>query len=184
MNLDKIRNIRLYKCHSSYRGEPSIGSGDCYANTHKLESCYEPLIIWSHGSNTVTLFPEDAGYPIGQDADYSYVVLEILYQNIDPQPKQEDDEYDDEDDASSSTPKLAYFDQLTLRLFMAEKLRAHELGVITLGTEPEPIGILIPPQFQRFQISSYCFNNCIKEVVTLLLFKYKFLPFHNNPISE
>lgn len=154
MNREKIRNIQLYECEPTYQGVPSIPPGDCYSNTQKLENCYSPLFTWSPGANTITVLPEDTGYPIGRQAEYSHVVLEILYENSD-NPSFE-----------SSRNRVGYFDRVTLRVHMTnegEPLRANELGVLTLGTESEPIGILIPPGLDRFRISSYCFNNCIRS---------------------
>lgn len=156
VNRDKIRNIQLYECRSTYKGQPSIPSGDCFSNSQKLENCFTPMIVWSYGGNMITILPQDTGYPIGRkDVDYSYVVLEVLYENP---------------NMTKSDQGLGYFDQVTLRVHMTkenEALRPNELGVITLGTESEPLGIMIPPKSDRFEISSYCFNNCVKSVGAL-----------------
>lgn len=47
---------------------------------------------------------------------------------------------------------------------MTENLRPHELGALTLGTESDPIGILIPPGTDEFPITTYCYNSCIRSV--------------------
>jgi hypothetical protein len=143
--------VQLFECQSKYQGTPTIYPGDCYSNTQKLEYCFAPLFVWSHGSNPITHFPDDTGYPIGTGADYAFVVLEILY---------------GESRDSNKMPQqmLGYFDDVTLRVHMTKKLRPNDLGVFTLGTESEPIGILIPPNVSNFQIESYCYNTCIKEV--------------------
>ncbi len=43
-------------------------------------------------------------------------------------------------------------------------LRPNELGILTLGTHPDPLGILIPPFVNTFKINSYCHSSCLEYV--------------------
>ena len=49
---------------------------------------------------------------------------------------------------------------------MTDHLREHELGSVTLGTESDPLGLLIPPGIEKFPITTYCFNSCINKVIS------------------
>ena len=62
---------------------------------------------------------------------------------------------------------LGYIDSLTWRLFATKDLRPNELGMLSLGSESDPIGILIPPNVADFKITSYCSNDCIRSVSKL-----------------
>lgn len=46
----------------------------------------------------------------------------------------------------------------------------NELGVLRLGTESDPIGIMIPPKQESFKIKSFCSNKCIGPVGDLFLY--------------
>ena len=57
-----------------------------------------------------------------------------------------------------------YIDSLSLNFYVSDHLQDHELGILALGTYPDPFGILIPPKLPHFYLSTYCFNSCIKKV--------------------
>jgi hypothetical protein len=47
-------------------------------------------------------------------------------------------------------------DSTGIRYYLGEKLRQHDLGYLTLGTDATPFAIAVPPRADRFVIDSYC----------------------------
>jgi len=41
----------------------------------------------------------------------------------------------------------------------------YKIGVLTLGTSPDGLGIAIPPGSENFTVNSYCFNSCLSDVI-------------------
>ena len=56
----------------------------------------------------------------------------------------------------------AYIDSLTLRYHLFHSLQMHELGTFRVGSESDPIGVIIPPNQDSFKITSVCSNDCIR----------------------
>ncbi|CAF0944282.1 unnamed protein product [Brachionus calyciflorus] len=142
INFKNMHHALLYECVPGYFGE-TFEDGDCYTNGEKAQFCQAISIGWAVGGQTIFLYPKDTAYPIGGDTDYSYIVLELHYDN----PEME----------------LGYVDKVTLRYYMTKNLRKNELGVLTVGTASTPFGIVIPPKAEQQSIKSYCFNDCLNK---------------------
>ncbi|CAF1040449.1 unnamed protein product [Brachionus calyciflorus] len=142
INYKNMHHALLYECRPGYLGE-SFQDGDCYTNEQKGRFCQAISIGWAVGGQTTFLYPKDTGYPIGGDTDYSYIVLELHYDN----------------------PEMAlgYVDKVTLRYYMTKNLRKNELGILTVGSDSSPFGIAIPPYMEKQSIKTYCFNDCLNR---------------------
>lgn len=56
--------------------------------------------------------------------------------------------------------KLDRVDSSGLRLYFTPKLRQHELGILTVGTDTSFIDITIPPQIEGLKFTSNCHQEC------------------------
>ena len=110
------------------------------------------LIILFELLYKIHYLPKDTGYPIGGNTDYNFILVEIHYQSHHSKRHRH------------RRHKLSYIDSLTLRYFYTDVSPKHELGVLKLGAESDPIGILIPPYQQSFKITSICSNECFRQV--------------------
>ena len=118
--------------------------GDCFIGEHPMDLCRTITYGWAVGAERVNFFPEDTGYPIGGDTDYKYFVVEVHYDN----PER----------------KIGFFDDFAMRFYTTSKLRKHELGVMTLGTDPDGYSLTIPPGSDRYTVSAHCYSDCIAQV--------------------
>jgi hypothetical protein len=48
------------------------------------------------------------------------------------------------------------------------QLRPNELGMLTLGTDASAYGIAVPPGVPNFNVTTYCFSDCMQQVRKLL----------------
>lgn len=119
--------------------------GDCFRSKGPKALCQIITYGWAVGADRVHFFPEDTGYPIGGDTDYKYFVVEVHYDN----PER----------------KIGFFDDLTLRFHATSKLRKNELGVMTFGTNANKKSILVPPDVERYTISTQCYSDCTSLVI-------------------
>ncbi|RNA32042.1 DBH-like monooxygenase 2 -like protein [Brachionus plicatilis] len=145
INYQRMHHSLLYECEPGYDGEkPKYEDGECYTNSIKGSLCQVISLGWAVGGENVFYFPKDAGYPMGGDTDYSYLVLELHYDN--------------------PNLDIGFIEKASLRFHLTKKLRQKELGVLTLGTDPSLYGIAIPPKMDRLSIKNYCFNDCLNQV--------------------
>ena len=63
---------------------------------------------------------------------------------------------------------FAYIDKFTLTLYMTTELRQYDVGTLMLGTGVDPVAITLPPDEPVFNLTTYCFNSCIRSVNRLL----------------
>lgn len=54
---------------------------------------------------------------------------------------------------------------MSLRYYVTKTLRPNELGILTLGTDPSPWGIALPPLVSNFPLQAFCDNSCIRGVI-------------------
>ena len=73
----------MASCSSDYDGEPKIHSGDCHNSIKKAKYCHAASIgWWFHGTGEAEHYlPKNAGYPIGGDTDYKYILIEVYHQS-------------------------------------------------------------------------------------------------------
>ncbi len=78
-----IKKVLVYECSSDYDGEPKIHSGDCHNSIKKTKYCHAASIgWWFHGTGEAEHYlPTNAGYPIGGDTDYKYILIEVYHQS-------------------------------------------------------------------------------------------------------
>jgi hypothetical protein len=152
INYKSMHHALLYECRPGYDGEnPKYEDGECYTSSAKGENCQAISIGWAVGGQESIYYPKDMGYPIGGDTDYSYLILELHYDN--PQLD------------------IGFIDKAILRFYMTTNLKPKELGILTLGADSSPYGIAIPAKADRFSMQTYCFNDCLNDVSS---FKFQF----------
>ena len=83
-------------------------------------------------------------YPIGGDAGYKYVVLEIHYDN--PQLK------------------IGYIENLKVRYHMSKSLQPNELATLTVGSFIYDFSLTLPPKAEYIGINAYCPVECLSKV--------------------
>jgi hypothetical protein len=59
---------------------------------------------------------------------------------------------------------LGYIDSITVRYYMTQNLRPIELGILVLGTDASGYGIAVPPNIDKFELSSFCDTSCLGQV--------------------
>ena len=101
---------------------------------------------WLPGLPLINHLPEDTGYPFGGSTDYKHLLIEIHYSPV------------------GLHDSISYISGLTLRYFVTDLLRPYELGLVRLGAESDPIGVIIPPRQRSFMVSSICDRHCMNKV--------------------
>ncbi|CAF3867826.1 unnamed protein product [Rotaria sordida] len=103
----------------------------------KFDPCLSNMANgWAVGGEHIVEYPQEAGYPIGSDYPVKYYMIQIHFDN----PHLESDRRD-----SSG-----------IRFYVGEELRQCDIGYLTLGTESNPSGIVIPPKASEFAIDAFC----------------------------
>jgi hypothetical protein len=51
-------------------------------------------------------------------------------------------------------------DSSGIRFYFTPKLREHELGIMTLGTDTLPLDLFIPPKMDSIMFTSSCHPEC------------------------
>ena len=60
---------------------------------------------------------------------------------------------------------------------MTKSLQQNELGMLTLGTNSDPMSIVVPPGQANFTIKNFCFKDCTTTVILNYII-------NNNPVFE
>ncbi|KYQ53019.1 MOXD1 like protein 1 [Trachymyrmex zeteki] len=139
-NEDLVHHIILYECTSPMLGKYTRMAGNhCYISAVPKEwnSCLQPILAWARGSKGEWM-PEHVGIPVAEQSENSYYMLEVHYNN--PMLKNVND--------SSG-----------VRLYLTEKLRPQEAGILVTGVAVSPLH-LIPPQRKEFATVGYCTSAC------------------------
>ncbi|XP_011861673.1 PREDICTED: MOXD1 homolog 1 [Vollenhovia emeryi] len=140
---DLVHHMILYECTSPMVGKYlRMVPTDCYTNKVPSEwnSCLQPVLVWARGGEG-EWFPEHVGIPIGERGEYSYYMLEVHYNN----------------------PTLSKMnDSSGIRLYLTEKFRPHEAGILVAGVAVSPLH-MIPPQQKEYATVGYCTKNCTEQ---------------------
>ncbi|CAH1243297.1 MOXD1 [Branchiostoma lanceolatum] len=103
--------------------------------------CYQGSIMlaWAIGSGDI-VYPEHVGYPISEDDDSGYVMMEMHYDN----------------------PLLAsgIRDSSGIRLTYTPELRDNDLGTLEVGVLVNKYHV-IPPHVQEFTSAGFCSTRCL-----------------------
>jgi len=105
--------------------------------------CQSPYMVWAIGGEPITL-PENVGIPIGEDAETSYFLFEIHYDN----------------------PELlkGRLDSSGLRLYVSKNLRKYDADIATIGSVTD-FRLLIPPR-QELTVAGHCHPSCYQDKIT------------------
>ncbi|XP_035534420.1 DBH-like monooxygenase protein 2 homolog [Morone saxatilis] len=140
-NLDIVHHILLYRC-PSYVTEPY--DNQCYMGNIG-DSCFGVVAVWGIGGGAFEL-PENAGIPFGGDDNDRFYRLEIHYNNP--------------NNHSGRT------DSSGLRLYYADQLRQHDVGIMTTGVlQFGNLDYNIPPKAPQFRTYGVCNTTMFYKLV-------------------
>ncbi|XP_078608530.1 DBH-like monooxygenase protein 1 homolog [Branchiostoma floridae x Branchiostoma japonicum] len=107
--------------------------------------CYEGSLIaaWAIGSGDIT-YPEHLGYPIGDDDDSGYVLIEMHYDNPQVLP--------------------GLYDSSGLRFIYTPELRDNDIGIMEVGMRVGKHHV-IPPGTDSFITSAFCDPRCLSQYI-------------------
>ena len=61
-----------------------------------------------------------------------------------------------------------FIDSLQLKLYLTFNPKPNELSTLELGSDSDPIGIIIPPGMKSFKIKTFCPSECFQNVWLLI----------------
>ncbi|XP_078593907.1 DBH-like monooxygenase protein 1 homolog [Branchiostoma floridae x Branchiostoma japonicum] len=142
-----VHHFLVYKCRRNLTTTlPDDHEGhNCFSPGMPMEwgECFEGDIIaaWVTGTGAIT-YPEHVGYPIGDDDDTDYLMLQMHYDN--PQ----------------MLPGL--YDSSGLRLIYTPELRENEIGIFEVGMRLGKEHV-IPPGADSFTSAAFCDPQCLSQ---------------------
>ncbi|XP_078656304.1 DBH-like monooxygenase protein 1 homolog [Branchiostoma floridae x Branchiostoma belcheri] len=140
-----VHHLLAYKCR---RNPDTIVPDDhqghnCYTQNmpYDWRECYQGSLIaaWAIGSGDIT-YPEHVGYPIGDEEDSGYVLMEMHYDN--PQVLS------------------GLYDSSGLRFIYTPELRDNDIGIFEVGMRVGKHHV-IPPGADSFTSAAFCDPQCL-----------------------
>ncbi|KAL7633131.1 UNVERIFIED_CONTAM: hypothetical protein RMT77_016501 [Armadillidium vulgare] len=149
-SLPHVHHMLLYECtleNSKVHLEKWVTEkgAQCYSRNMPLSwnACGRPIVAWAIGSQGEFL-PDHVGYPVGEDyGGATYFLLEIHYDNP---------EF-----------KGGVVDNSGLRMYLTDKPRTYDAGVLTVGHKVEPSMIIPPRQF--WTTTAHCTADCTQKTL-------------------
>ncbi|XP_014904217.1 DBH-like monooxygenase protein 2 homolog [Poecilia latipinna] len=136
-----VHHMLLYHCPSFVK-EPY--DKPCYMGDMG-DTCFGVVASWAVGGTAYEL-PENTGIPIGGTDSDTYYRLEIHYNN--PQKKE------------------GIIDSSGLRLYYTDKLRQHDVGILTTGVFPvSHMEYNVPPKAEKFHTYGICNTSLFSQLV-------------------
>ncbi|CAF3621444.1 unnamed protein product [Rotaria sp. Silwood1] len=137
-NQNFIHHILMYECNSMVQfNDSNLPEGICHDIESQIELCRINIATaWAVGGDYMTEYPEEAGYPIGDNFQIKYYLIETHFNN----PNQ----------ISNIT------DSSGIRFYISNQLRQYDIGYLTFGTDIMATSLAIPPNVQNFIVDSYC----------------------------
>ncbi|XP_035687497.1 uncharacterized protein LOC118423447 [Branchiostoma floridae] len=145
-NEGMFHHLIVYKC----KANPNITILPAEHPGHECQSpnmpsdwddCYEGSMVaaWAIGGGDF-IYPEHVGYPIGDDEDSGYVLLEVHYDN----------------------PQLAsgISDSSGIRMTYTPELRDNDVGTLEVGVTVTKFHA-IPPRAVDFKSAGFCGTQCL-----------------------
>ncbi|CAH1233409.1 MOXD1 [Branchiostoma lanceolatum] len=141
-----VHHFLVYRCdkHRDVTILPEEHPGhDCRSPNMPLDwgPCYEGTLLaaWAVGGGTIVV-PDHAGFPMGEEDDSSFVLMELHYDN----------------------PQLAsgIYDSSGLRLTYTPELRNNNMGVLGVGLAVTKYHV-IPPHTEAFVSVGFCNTDCL-----------------------
>ena len=138
-----VHHMLLFKCPNPFTQAELDWAGNCYTqDTPKpVSQCDQVSVIagWAVGGGEF-VYPPDVGFPIGEEAGTTYMMLQIHYHNPNG---------------------LTFNDSAGFALHLTHQLRKYDAGTFYLHQWPNPTNINIPPQQQSYEIGVYCPDECL-----------------------
>ncbi|CAF1034776.1 unnamed protein product [Rotaria sordida] len=143
---DIVHHMTTYECRADAKFDDSkLPEGVCDDHIQQFDPCLSNMANgWAVGGEHIVEYPQEAGYPIGSDYPVKYYMIQIHFDN----PHLESDRRD-----SSG-----------IRFYVGEELRQCDIGYLTLGTESNPSGIVIPPKASEFAIDAFCTPKATEKI--------------------
>ncbi|CAH1233415.1 MOXD1 [Branchiostoma lanceolatum] len=141
-----FHHVLIYKCktNSNITIVPEEHPGhECQTPNMPSDwfGCYEGSIVasWAIGGGDFT-YPEHVGYPIGDEEDSGYVLMEVHYDN----------------------PQMAsgIFDSSGIRMTYTPELRENDAGTLEVGVMVNKFHV-IPPRIMDFKTAGFCSPQCL-----------------------
>ncbi|CAF1144593.1 unnamed protein product [Adineta ricciae] len=133
-----VHHMNIYECDPSAQFDnTNLPDGVCDDIRDQISLCSSTVVtVWSVGGDEIMTYPEEAGYPIGGDFTVNYYMIELHYDN----------------------PHLISNrrDTTGVRFYLGDKLREHDIGYLTFGTDSTAQALAIPAGADRFIVDSYC----------------------------
>ncbi|KAI8520192.1 hypothetical protein Bbelb_034490 [Branchiostoma belcheri] len=140
-----VHHLLAYKCR---RNPDTIVPDDhqghnCYTRNMPQDwrECYQGSLIaaWAIGSGDIT-YPAHVGYPIGDEEDSGYVLLEMHYDN--PQVLS------------------GLYDSSGLKMTYTPELRENDIGIFEVGHRVGKFHV-VPPGADIFTSAAFCHPQCL-----------------------
>ncbi|CAF0896092.1 unnamed protein product [Adineta ricciae] len=133
-----VHHMSIYECDPSTQFDNTKLPDDvCDDIRDQISLCSSTVVtVWSVGGDEIMTYPEEAGYPVGGDFTVNYYMIELHYDN----------------------PRLVSnrWDTTGVRFYLGDKLREHDIGYLTFGTDSTAQALAIPGGADRFIVDSYC----------------------------
>ena len=71
-----------------------------------------------------------------------------------------------------------------VRLYVTNKLRQEELGILSIGSGTFYYDLQIPPQTQNIQFTSACYPECIDVIFFIFVLKLAYFKFYTLEICS
>ncbi|UJR19902.1 hypothetical protein I4U23_023034 [Adineta vaga] len=137
-NRDFVHHMNIYECDSQAQfDDKNLPDDVCDHIRDQITLCSSTIVgVWSVGGDEIMEYPDEAGYPVGGDFIVNYYMIEMHYDN----------------------PHLVSNkrDTTGIRFYLGHKLREHDIGYLTFGTDATAQALAIPAGVDRFIVDSYC----------------------------
>jgi hypothetical protein len=147
-NKNNFHHVLVYECATGFVPEKVISQecGYVYLPSDVAVNCIRQQIVgWAIGGDPVYKFPLEAGYRLSPSTKTQYLLVEIHYDNPDL--------------------KKDIVDNSGIRFYFTEKLRKHDLGLLTLGAAGNPTSLQIPPKSNKLTSYSTCYPKCTEKYI-------------------
>lgn len=163
----------IYQCDMSYdnvylQNSASPFPGHCFDNKNTYSQnalntwnkvnryCYTITLAWAIGGSLIQEFPDGLGFPFGgPTADFNHIYIQVHYDN------------------PSFIQNLN--DKSAVRLHFTQNLRKTEIGIYTVGSASNWLGILVPPGVSEFALDTSCRSDCLDVTIFVTCQIYLYL---------
>ena len=136
-----VHHMLLFKCPTAFSQKDLDWAGNCYGLTtpRAVSACDQISVIagWAVGGDEF-VYPQDVGFPLGEEAGPMYMMLQIHYHNPN---------------------RLTFNDSAGFSLHLTKQLRQYDAG--TFYIQQELSSINIPAKQSAFDIGVYCPDSCL-----------------------